>query len=89
MSNKKYTPIQHLYSILQIIKKTDKRKGEDKINDAFRNYFELNIEKYLEEEKNFIIEAYDLGNDPYKMHRTETQEITKGQEFFLNNFINL
>jgi len=67
--SKKETPMHHLYAILQIIKQTNKRKHEDVINQAFRHYFEISIEKYLEEEENCILKAFDKGQEyEYEYH---------------------
>lgn len=55
------TPIEHLYSILQLIKQTNKRKHEDVTNRAFRYWFEINIKRLLEQEQNCIIKEYNLG----------------------------
>jgi hypothetical protein len=55
------TPIQHLYAILQLIKQTNKRKHEDVTNRAFTYWFEINIERLLEQEQNCIIKEYNQG----------------------------
>jgi len=67
--SKKKAPMHHLYAILQIIKQSNKRKHEDVINQAFRHYFEISIEKYLEEEKNCILKAFNEGQEyEYQYH---------------------
>jgi hypothetical protein len=67
--SKKETPMNHLYAILQIIKKTNKRKHEDVTNRAFTYWFEINIKRYLEEEENCILKAFDEGQEyEYQYH---------------------
>jgi hypothetical protein len=89
-----YTPIQELQYILDCYEKVnnqhDQQDNRIAIALAFTEYFRSNKDVLLYEEKYFIVDAYDLGNDPFKMHRNiPAEEKTNGQIFFENNFINL
>lgn len=83
-----YTPIQELEYILNSALKCKEDKQEAAI--AFTEYFITNKDVLLYNEKYIIIDAFDLGNDPFRMHRNiPEKQKTPGQEFFENNFINL
>ena len=84
-----YTPIQELQYILDSYQKCHKDNPQAAAM-AFTEYFRSNKDVLLYNEKYNIVDAYDLGNDPFSMHRNiPAKEKTNGQIFFENNFINL
>jgi hypothetical protein len=79
MIKNKYTPMQEVMFQLET----------SKYSIEFVVWMQNNIARLVYEEKYLVIDAYDEGNDPYRMFRDPDENMTKGQEFFLNNFINI
>jgi hypothetical protein len=79
MTDKNYTPMQEVFFQLDVTQN----------QLEFKAWMKNNIARLLYEEKYLIVDTYDEGNDPYRLFRNQPTEITKGQQFFENHFINL
>jgi hypothetical protein len=84
-----YTPMQELEHIWYCYQSQYKNNLQRAAME-FAEYFRANKDVLLYNEKHNIVDAYDIGNDPFSMHRNiSVHEKTNGQIFFENNFINL